>query len=145
MATERYYTCKCTDRSYPGSLFDALVSFSAGNPTCADCGRRKNLHLVFEFGLGAGCRHCKVLAAFLPQELCSWKADDGDKVTFYPFLVILATDDGDRSCWLPYWHVAEGRRRTRKTKYGQWAPFINQAEFRSLLTQARKAGYRLGR
>lgn len=144
MATERYYTCECCDRSYPGSLFDALVNFSMGNPICSDCGSQRALHLVFEFGLGAGYRHCKVLAAFLPRERCSWKVRNGGKVTFYPFLVIVETDDGDQSCWLPYWHVAESKRKPRKTKYGQWAPFLNQSEFKSLLKQARKAGYHLG-
>ena len=142
VATESYYTCECRARSYPSNLFESLIGFAKENPPCTDCKKRKDLHLVFEFGLGVGRCHCKVLAAFLPQDLCSWK-DGNDRVTFYPFLVIVETDDGDRSCWLPYWHIAESQCGNRKTKYGQWAPFMNQAEFRSLLTQARQAGYRL--
>jgi hypothetical protein len=72
MATERYYTCKCS-RDGAGRLFDALLKFSqAPPPVCEKCGRIPELHVVFHFGLNAGVRDCKVLGVLLPRRRASW-------------------------------------------------------------------------
>ena len=141
MATERYYSCKCEELTYPANLFDALLDFSKAAPSCKKCGR-KELHVVFHFGLEGGNPDCKVLAVYIPRRLGSWRRKDHAKVTFVPFLVILKNDDGAKTCWLPYWHVVE-RKGKRERKYGQWAPYVNQTEFVSLLEKARKAGHLL--
>lgn len=134
MATQRYYSCGCgKQRFWP--LFDALREFQSEGPyICDSCGERKELHLVFPFGLGAAASHCTVEAVFLPRRLERWMHRK-QKVTFFPFLVIL-NKVGGTACWLPYWHI-EGKKK----KYGQWAPYMGTTPFRDLLTQARKAGY----
>jgi hypothetical protein len=140
MATERYFTCnKCSRRSYPTHLFDALVSVSRETQPCDDCGEATDLHVVFHFGLEAGDPDCKVLAVFVPSEPSTWRRRDKAKVTFFPLLVILERD-GSKTYWLPYWHIVEIKGK-KERKYGQWAPFMDQSEFGNLLAQARKAGY----
>lgn len=141
MATDRYYTClKCGKRSHPHRLFDALLDFSKSAPKC-QCGEVSELRVVPPFGLEAGSPDCKVLHVFLPKPPVSWELESGNKVTFYPFLVILrrAGEKGN-SGWLPYWHVEDGGG-TMKTKYGQWAPFMDDPQFESLVSQAREQGY----
>jgi hypothetical protein len=99
--------------------------------------------LAFSFGLGAGCARCKVLHVSAPVEddLITWTGDAGETVTFYPFLVVLAgTDKEGRSLWLPYWHTVEKDGSTER-KYGQWAPFIDDFLFKSLVEQARASGF----
>ena len=142
MATKRYYSCaKCPQRTYQRNLFDALLDLSRGLVSnCAACGGSAELHLLFDFGLGASSVECKVLHAFLPSDLVSWKQKDGEWVTFYPFLVVMErTDVKDRAFWLPYWHTVEGTGM-KKRKYGQWAPFMDEPLFKSLLAQAREKG-----
>jgi hypothetical protein len=134
MATQRYYSCRC-GKQRSRALFDALREFqSNGSSVCDSCDEKKKLHLIFPFGLGAAASHCTVEAVFLPHRLERWMHKK-QKVTFFPFLVIL-NKAGSAACWLPYWHV-EGQKK----KYGQWAPYMGMALFRDLLAQARKAGY----
>jgi hypothetical protein len=142
MATERYYICdQCNGRTYPPTLFKALLEFSRSAPKCGACGTIKNLHLKFSFGLGAGEGSFKVLGAFLPPDLKSWR-DDGREVTYHPFLVVLeGTEKDGCSFWFPYWHIVEGGGATKKTKYGQWAPLIDDYQFDSLIAQAREKGF----
>jgi hypothetical protein len=136
MATGRYYGCKCGQRRCVSPLFDALRSFQE-TQTCKACGRAKELHLVFPFGLGLGKTRCRILDVFLPRRLETWRdRRDGKKVTFFPFLVILKREHRKQACWLPYWHLKKGRK-----KYGQWAPFMDEPLFRDLLAQAHRAGY----
>lgn len=142
MATKRYYGCaKCPQQTYPPNLFDALLDLSNGLVSnCAACGGFKELHLVFDFGLDAGSAECKVLHAFLPLDLVSWNQEDGKQVTFYPFLVVMErTDVKGRAFWLPYWHTVEGMAKKGR-KYGQWAPFMDEPLFKSLVAQAREKG-----
>ncbi len=141
MATTREYVCgKCKHRSFTPDLFDTLLKFSE-RPSC--CEEAMDLHLGFRFGLGAGHPTCKVLDVFIPpdEDLDRWKDDSGNPVTFYPFLVVLGDPEGAKgtSFWLPYWHVVDGPRRSKK--YGQWAPNMGGYLFKSLVGQAHAKGY----
>lgn len=142
MATERYFKCvQCHKRTYPHHLFEALRDISGAGRKCKGCGGTEELHLVFDFGLEVGNAACRVLHAFLPRDLARWQTDDGKLVTFFPFLVVMErTDKEGQSFWLPYWHTIEGTG-TIARKYGQWAPFMDGALFRSLVAQAREVGY----
>ncbi len=142
MATERYYVCvQCHERRNQPHLFEGLREISTSVPRCKACGGTAELHLVFNFGLEAGSAECKVLHAFLPRDLEVWQQKDGKWVTFYPFLVVMErTDKKAQAFWLPYWHEVEGAG-TRKRKYGQWAPFVDEPLFKSLVAQAREKGY----
>jgi hypothetical protein len=140
MATERYFTCKCSAPDYCGELFEALHNLAKlPESICPRCGEAKQLHLIFQFGLGAGSPDCKVLAVFSPEEGVSWQTDEGETVTFYPFLVVLESDERQK-IWLPYWHTVEKAGHVQK-KYGQWAPFLDDDAFRSLYAQAQRRGY----
>ena len=140
MASDTYYSCKCPQRTYPSNLFDALLDLSKGLSNCAACGGTKQLHKIFDFGLGAESAEGKVLDAFLPLDLVSWE-DKGKWVTFYPFLVVMErTDEKGQAFWLPYWHIEEGAG-TKLRKYGQFAPFLEEPLFKSLVAQAREKGY----
>jgi hypothetical protein len=125
----------------PDTLFDALKEYAnVGQPACARCGMPMSLRLRFAFGLGAGDTECTVAACFVPRQLEQWSDATGQGVTFYPFLVVLQRHGREAAVWLPYWHVvATGRSLT--TKYGQWAPFMDEHLFRDLLAQARQSGY----
>ena|SRR5579872_600224 len=141
MATERYFTCECSGRDYCGELFAALHNLAASREsTCPQCGAVKQLHLVFQFGLEAGNMACKVLAVFSPTaSRGTWQKMAGEIVTFFPFLVVLESDEGQK-IWLPYWHTVEKAGHVEK-KYGQWAPFLDHDTFRDLLDQAQREGY----
>jgi hypothetical protein len=53
-------------------------------------------------------------------------------------------DEGYRSIWLPYWHI-DKHFKTGKIiyKYGQWASFIAERPFISLIRQAKSKGYKI--
>lgn len=101
------------------------------------------LHLRFDFGLDAVGKDQVVEAAFVPRNPESWPDSLGRTVTFWPFLVITRREKRDRAVWLPYWHIVEDGPR-RISKYGQWAPFMDDVLFADLLRQARDSGRLLG-
>jgi hypothetical protein len=101
------------------------------------------LHLSFAFGLGATGTDSAVVAAYLPDPLEEWRDSEGRQVTFYPFLVITQRGGRDRAVWLPYWHTVE-HNGGMTSKYGQWAPFMDELLFLSLMTQARQGGHWAG-
>jgi hypothetical protein len=111
-------------------MFDALEYFNAGTRTCDKCGRRTELILYFDFGKRVGRTKCKVLDVFRPARRTKW-----DGVTFHPFLVVLRRGR-TLAYWLPYWHTERGKKY-----YGQWAAFLGEPMFRSLLLQAKNKGY----
>lgn len=76
---------------------------------------------------------------FLPTSPECWTDSKKRKVTFLPFLVILARHGRQDAVWLPYWHVVEDSKRVFQ-KYGQWAPFMDAHRFEDLISQARSAG-----
>jgi hypothetical protein len=142
MASKIYYKCvRCQQQSPPGNLFDALLDLSKGVvSSCAACGGTKQLHKIFDFGLGAEGAKGTLLDAFLPRDPVAWE-DEGKWLTFYPFLVVVeCADNKGQAFWLPYWHIEEGAG-TKKRKYGQFAPFLEEPLFKSLLAQARGKGY----
>ena len=146
MPTDRQFVCaSCKKEEWAGRLFDVLQALVHSRPSACACGHSRYLKLEFPFGLDAGPFECKALAAFLPDEEhgTDWPDSNGGTVTFYPFLVIVASiEDGDQRVWLPYWHVvrfADGRRT--QTKYGQWAPHMAMTTMANLLMQARNAGF----
>jgi hypothetical protein len=144
MATERYYRCgPCggIDRACEPLLFDTLLNFSELKraPACNVCGREQELHVVMNFGLGAGPQRFRVLHVFLPGQLESWPHPEDERpVTFYPFFAILRPSDREArpSFWLPYWHVHGATK-----KYGQWAPFVDDPQFSDLVGKARQNRY----
>jgi hypothetical protein len=77
-----------------------------------------------------------VLDVFLPEREEPF-SNDGKKVTFYPFLVVLEGVEEPGVCyWLPYWHLEDGKR-----KYGQYAPFLDSYQLEELIQQAIQKGY----
>lgn len=142
MATERLLICQCEKPKRAQKLFETFHHLAKRGdlPVCRDCKNRPHLRLTFPFELGAGSRTCEVLAAFLPRRLESWREAKTKKlVTFFPFLVVLKQENGKRTFWLPYWHEIKKHGKPRH-KYGQWAPFMSESLFISLVSQARKAG-----
>jgi hypothetical protein len=104
-----------------------LLEFSNAHRTCEACKSKRELHLVFGFAKEAGSRPCKVLGAFIPRPLTWWRLKNGDKVTFYPFLVVVETEDGDRSCWLPYGMLWRAAGRSSKNSTDNGHPTSTQA------------------
>ncbi|HUO27170.1 MAG TPA: hypothetical protein VMU61_16000 [Candidatus Aquilonibacter sp.] len=87
-----------------------------------------------DFQLGAGGDEYRVINAFIPEKLESWLGEDEEEVTFFPFLVVLErAADSKRFYWLPYWHLVG-----RNARHGQYATFLDQAQFDSLVTQAQQ-------
>lgn len=149
MATEKYNVCSvrsCGHREWVARLFDALNDISKGKKSkCSECGGKSYLELEFDFSRGKYPHQCKVLDAFLPK-IDKWTDGKGNKFerSFYPFLVIVQSiDEGYRSVWLPYWHIDKDRRGKLFYKYGQWASFIRERRFASLVSQARAKGYKI--
>lgn len=141
MATARKLVCeKCQSSEDAGPLFDALEQLAKKEvPSCKNCNAARQIHLVFDFGLDAGGKDSIALAAFLPNPPAKWNDSKGREVTFCPFLVITAGAGGDRSVWMPYWHIArEGNKRT--AKYGQWAPYMDLDLYVDLIEQATASG-----
>ena len=143
MATKRFWKCPgCRNETKANGLFDALLGVAKGKRhQCSCCETPCDLDLKFDFGLGAKDSHCTVLGCFLPESLQKWPDDNtGQRVTFYPFLVVLHRHPHRKAIWLPYWHlVGDGEAVTKK--YGQWAPFMDLTLFNSLVAQARDAGH----
>ena len=91
------------------------------------------MHVNLDFQLGAGDGDFKVLSALLPAKLESWLGEEEEEVTLYPFLVVLEGGaEGKQFCWMPYWHVVG-----KEARYGQHAVCLEQAQFESLIEQAR--------
>jgi hypothetical protein len=146
MATEWAFHCRrCQKKTQAKTLlYDALLELSKSANNCQECGQAQELHLAFDFGLEAGRRECTVLDVFVPSEPPSWPKQDGKRVTFFPFLVAVEQCiDGNKSraFWLPYWHIEQAADGARHTKYGQWAPFMDDDLLESLVQQARRKGY----
>lgn len=139
MATERTWECKsCKDKRPANSMYDALRDFSTSRK-CPECGAaRRDLRLIFDFGLNASHSDCTVLASFSHKKPQKWKDKDGSRVEFYPFLVILQRHGRQKAVWMPYWHLVHKKNRVIK-KYGQWAPFMDMALYKNLLKQAKRA------
>lgn len=143
MPSKIYYKCgQCQQETPSGHLSDALHDLSKGVVSnCTACGGTKQVHKIFDFSLEAGSAECKLLHAFLPSNLDSWQKENGNWITFYPFLVVMEhTSKEGRVFWLPYWHIEEGRG-TKRRKYGQFASFLEEPGLKSLLAQAREKGY----
>ena len=135
MAAQYFYCTEC-HKKYPThhKLFDILYNFSKTAPeACSACGGTRELHVNLDFQLGAGDGDFKVVSAFLPDKLESWLGDGSEEVTFYPFLVVLEGGaENKQFCWMPYWHVTG-----KEARYGQHAVCLDQAQFESLLEQAK--------
>jgi len=139
MATKRYFECSKKHRASAAQLFDSLRAIAKGKVgRCVLCGGGFSLKLDFPFGLGATKSKCTVLHAFNPRRTQTWRDAKGRRVKFYPFLVIVARHGKERAIWMPYWHLVYTKRGVIK-KYGQWAPFMDEHLFRSLLAQAKLA------
>jgi len=141
MATIYEYQCpRCGVRSCRAKMFDVLRAFARqGHAPACSCGGPSTLRLTFDFQLGAGPFPCEVVAAFLPDTPASWDDGQGNRVVFYPFLVVTHAPDGERSVWLPYWHEVHEPGQTR-TPFGQWAPFMGVTHFAELVAKAQAAG-----
>ena len=74
MASKVYYGCvKCRQQTPAGNLFDALLEISKGvESRCATCGEERQLHKIFDFGLGALRPDFKLLHAVCPREMSLW-------------------------------------------------------------------------
>jgi hypothetical protein len=145
MATERYNVCSaCGNKQSVTTLFKALYDISRGREArCSKCDKKSVLELTFGFGRGTSPHQCKVLAVFLPKHIDRWKEGRFNR-SFYPFLVIVKSKaNGHRSVWLPYWHIDRRRRQNPRVKYGQWASFIRESPFASLVGQAKTKGYKI--
>ena len=145
MATDQYRVCSnCRHRRQAaGRLFDALHGIVQGKKArCSECDASTHLELTFDFGLSSPHRY-KVLDAFLPKRRLKWQRGKST-VEPYTFLVIVeSADEGYRDVWLPYWHVVTDHRGHPRAKYGQWAPFIWDVRFASLVRQAKAKGYKV--
>jgi hypothetical protein len=149
MPTERYFVCtKGCPEQWAGRLFDALSAQVENDLAPCSCGAQRYLKVGFPFAFGEKEEDhvywYRVLAAFLPKEACKWKAGDGSKVAYYPFLIVcesLDCPDPHRSIWLPYWHVVSYPDDTSATKFDQWAPHMETRFFASLIDQAREKGF----
>ncbi len=142
MATQRYYLCRrCQQKAHAGKLFQALSNFSSQAPICNTCRETRELHLIFSWGLEAGSVDHRVLHVFVPESCVKWDGENGREITFHPFLVVMQRDgEGGHSFWLPYWHIVNTDGRI-ETKYGQWAPCMEDEQFQSLIAQAHAKGY----
>lgn len=142
MATKLHFECsECGHTRNANRLFSALKAVADGSePECPTCGSSEELHLRFDFALGAGGKDSSVIGSYYPDEPVFWENRvRGEHIVFYPFLVITERPRHERGVWLPYWHVIrDGDGRT--LKYGQWAPFMDASIYENLLDQARSAG-----
>lgn len=132
---------RCHGSADAGLLFEALYGF-ATKPIarCFICGGARELHLRLDFGRTVDGKDSVVLGAFLPRTLESWINSKQEHVTFYPFLVITTIGGGDRTVWMPYWHIAvedfnsvSGPKRV--LSYGQSPSYINFRAFTDLVEQ----------
>ena len=133
MAAQFFYCTQC-HKKYPThhKLFDTLYAFTKSAPEpCPVCGGVRELQVNLDFQLGAGDSHYKVVSALLPEKLESWLGEEEEEVTFYPFLVVLETSEGQQYCWMPYWHVTG-----KEARYGQHAVCLDKRQLASLIEQA---------
>ncbi|MFI5386431.1 MAG: hypothetical protein ACHQ50_09955 [Fimbriimonadales bacterium] len=98
------------------------------------------LHFEHDFGLNASHKESTAVGVYLPEVLDTWLDRDGSKVTFYPFLVVVARPNTEKAIWMPYWHVVEKAGRGPANKYGQWAPHMRISLFENLISKARADG-----
>ena len=143
MSTSRYFVCKqCGKKEWAGRLFSALRTIAEGAGTdCPECNSLRQLELTFNFGLGAGPYEYHVVNCYLPENISTWPDDNGCKVEFFPFLVILGgTQYGETAIWLPYWHLHHQSDKVR-TKYGQWAPLMDIVTYKQLQAKAQRDGH----
>ncbi len=143
MATGRYYLCpQCKTRTWAQSLFYALqdAAYSKAH-LCPSCNRDLQLELSFTFGLDAGTYEYHLVGAYLPEPPVEWNDNNGKKVEFFPFLIVLKhVQSSSKSVWLPYWHLHHIDEVPRK-KYGQWAPHMDMKTFGNLIEKGRKDGH----
>jgi len=132
VAAQYFYCIQCHKKSsIHQKLFETLYNLTRMAPEdCLLCGGTRELHVNFDFQLGAGDGDFKVVSAFLPAKLESWLGEDEQEVTFYPFLVVLEASDGKEFCWMPYWHVTG-----KEARYGQHAICLDTKQFDSLIDQ----------
>ena len=129
----RYFYCSQCHKKYATHqrLFDTLYNFSREAPDyCPACGGVRELHVKLDFQLGTGDGKFKVVSAILPDKLQSWLGDAEEKVTYYPFLIVLQDFEGKQFCWMPYWHVTG-----KDARYGQHAICLDATQFESLTAQ----------
>ena len=109
-------------KKYPThqKLFDTRYDFSKMTPEdCPARGSTRELHVNLDFQPGVGDGNFKVVSAFLPGKLESWRdeEEEEEEVTSYPFLVALEGGvERKQFCWMPYWHVVG-----KEARYGQHA------------------------
>jgi hypothetical protein len=146
MATTRYIGCDDpTHKIGVPSLFYALHGIATGQKygLCNKCGRPMDLYYEFKWQLEAGDAPSKVVGAFLPDTIESWRTEEGKcEVEFYPFLVVLdkLSPPQHRVIWLPYWHKKTCQDGRISIPYGQFAPSMEDHLFNSLISKARAAG-----
>lgn len=132
----QYFYCSQCHKKYPThqKLFDTLFDFTRQSPdACPTCGGSRDLHLNLDFQLGMGDGDFTVLTAVLPEHLESWLGEEAEEVTFYPFVVILRSAQGQQFCWMPYWHVTG-----KEARYGQHAVCLESSQFDSLMAQVQE-------
>ena len=141
MATEYYYECpKCNIPRRIPIVFDALRDATCNNThQCPTCHHNEKLLVIPPFGLGADKRTYCLVKAYLPERPNSWNDNNGKKVEYYPFLLVLedASNNSHRTVWLPYWHLHYEDKGLKK-KYGQWAPHMDIEIFSELIEKAKK-------
>ena len=143
MTTSRHFVCKdCGKKEWAEGLFDALRALADSKASvCPICKTARRLELKFTFGLGAGSYEYNVANSYLPDAITMWNDPDGCKVEFFPFLVVLEFIHHDeKAIWLPYWHLHH-RSSGVRTKYGQWAPFMNIETYKQLHAKANANGH----
>ena len=143
MGTKIQLVCSnCGNKKVTSPMFDVLLNEAKGETSnCGKCELPMKLHLEFSFAFGASGGNVDVLKAFVPEKINIWHDPGGNRVEYYPFLVILRSIPEDKiSFWLPYWHLHNYDGKTKK-KYGQWAPLMDKELFESLLLQAKNSGY----
>jgi len=89
MATDSYWVCSgCKSRTKAKGLFGALKSVAEQSLAPCQCGQSLSLELIFAFALGASHNIFMVSAAYLPRKIETWDDTEGNKVSFYPFMVV---------------------------------------------------------
>ena len=105
--------CKKYKHSYrlKRRIFDTLLDYSNGNKErCRKHGCECELIFEFPFGLDVKHNRSTLLECFAPKQPQKWHTKQGDKVIFYPFLVIFKRHSRNRAIWLPYWHVVKSKK-----------------------------------
>jgi len=144
MATDWVFVCPKCNNSEWDRLFDTLKNWANDvRHKCSECQTESEIHLTFDFSLGAGPYSCKVLDVFLPDKIRSWP-EDGKQIEYYPFLVIVESldpEEGYMSVWSPYWHLKYSAGENPQIIYGQYASHLDLESFASLVKKASAKGY----